>query len=88
MDKVEVGGKRLFIIVGYFLNWEILDIVRIYFFDLEDCLLLKDLKGGDLVLVDKICKYNNEEIVKILGIKWMSLEDSMVELVKFVKDKI
>jgi nucleoside-diphosphate-sugar epimerase len=88
MDKAEAGGKRLFTTAGYFSNREILDIVRTHFPDLEDRLPPKDLKGGDPAPADKICKYNNEETVKTLGIKWTSLEDSMVELVKSVKDKI
>lgn len=88
MDKPEAGGKRLFTTAGYFSNREILDIVRTNFPELEDRLPAKDLKGGDAAPVDQICKFDNSETVKTLGIEWTSLESSMVELVKSIKDKI
>ncbi|KAK0385925.1 hypothetical protein NLU13_7100 [Sarocladium strictum] len=88
MDRPEAGGKRLFTIAGYFSNREILDIVRANFPDLEDRLPPGDLKGGDPAPADRICKFNNDETVKVLGIEWTSLESSMVELVKSVRDRI
>lgn len=88
MDRPEAGGKRLLTTAGYFSNREILDIVRTNFPELEDRLPARDLKGGDAAPVDQICKYDNSDTVKALGIEWTSLESSMVELVKSIKDKI
>jgi nucleoside-diphosphate-sugar epimerase len=88
IEKPDAGGKRLFTTAGHFSNRAILDIVRTNFPDLEDRIPPKDLKGGDGLPADQVCKYDNSETVKVLGIEWTGLESSMVELVKSIKDKI
>ncbi|KAH8178301.1 NAD dependent epimerase/dehydratase family protein [Sarocladium implicatum] len=88
MEVPEAGGKRLFAMAGYFSNREILDAVRRNFPELEDRLPPRDLKGGDPAPADRIAKYDNAETVKTLGMEWRTLEDSIVELVKTLKDRI
>lgn len=88
MDVPEAGGKRHFAIAGYFSNREILDTVRRNFPELEDRLPPRDLKGGDPAPADQIAKYDNSDTVNTLGIKFTSLEDSVVDLVKSVKGRI
>lgn len=88
MEKPAAGGKRLFTTAGYFSNREIIDVVRANFPELEDRLPPRDLKGGDAAPADQICKYDNSDTVKTLGIEWTGLKTSMIDLVKSIKDKV
>lgn len=85
MEIAEAGGKRLFTTAGRFTNREIADIARAKFPELADKVPGKDAPGGEGP--PKEAKYNNDETTKLLGIKWKSLESSVVDLIKIMKDK-
>ncbi|KAI9700858.1 MAG: methylglyoxal reductase (NADPH-dependent) gre2 [Candelina mexicana] len=81
IELAEAQGKRFFIATGYFSNKEIVDIVRKNYADLASKLPGKDTPGGDYP-EGGIYTYNNSRTVEVLGIKFRSLETSIVDLVK------
>jgi nucleoside-diphosphate-sugar epimerase len=81
IELPDAGNKRFFITAGYFSNKEICEIIRKNFPDLEKELPGKEIKGGDYPEAG-IYKYDNSRTVNVLGIKFRSLEESIVELVK------
>jgi len=80
----EAAGKRFFATAGYFSNKEIADIIRQKFPEYEKELPGKDAKGGDYP-PKGVYKYDNSRTVEILGIKFKSLEDSIVDTVNSLK---
>ncbi len=74
------ANKRFFITAGYFSNREIVDIVREAYPDLASKLPAKDTKGGDYP--SGIYKYDNTRAVEVLGFKFRSLKESIVDTVK------
>ncbi|KAL0941108.1 NAD-dependent epimerase dehydratase [Colletotrichum truncatum] len=85
VERQEAGGKRLFTTAGWFSNSEIADVTRKNFPDLKEKLPAEGTKGGELPPKDKVYRYDDSETAKILGIKWRSLEESIVDLVKELK---
>jgi nucleoside-diphosphate-sugar epimerase len=82
MERPEAGGKRLFVTAGYFSHRELVDAVRKNFPELQDRLPDPSLPGGEMSPPDKIFKIDNEETNKVLGIKWRTVDECMVDLVK------
>jgi nucleoside-diphosphate-sugar epimerase len=80
----EAGGHRLFVTASSFCNRDILDIVRKDFPEYADKLPGDDVKGGEKP--DNMYQTDNSETVKILGIKWITLEQSIVDTVKSLKE--
>lgn len=74
------ANKRFFITAGYFSNKEIAEIIREAYPDLESKLPGKDTKGGEMP--KEIYKYDNARTVEVLGIKFRSLKESIVDTVK------
>ncbi|KAF6810564.1 nad dependent epimerase [Colletotrichum sojae] len=85
VEKEAAGGKRLFTTAGWFCNAEIAEVVRKNFPDLKDRLPAEGTKGGELPPMDKVYGYDDSETAKVLGIKWRSLEESIVKLVEDLK---
>ncbi|KAL8380916.1 hypothetical protein RB595_005284 [Gaeumannomyces hyphopodioides] len=86
MEAAEAGGKRLFTTAGTFSNREIYDAVRKHFGDeYADKLPPPDVKGGEIAPEDKRFGFDNSETNRILGIKWRTLEESIVDAVKEFK---
>lgn len=86
MEVAEAGGKRLFTTAGAFSNRQIYDIVKKRFGDeYADKLPPADVKGGETAPEDKRYKFDNAETNRILGIKWRTLEESIVDAVKEFK---
>jgi len=81
MELPEAANKRFFITAGYFSNKEIAEIIRKNFPALEKELPAKDVKGGDYPK-EGLYKYDNSRTVNVLGVKFRSLEESVVDLVK------
>lgn len=84
----EAAGKRFFATAGYFSNKEIADIIRKNFPEYADKLPAPDAEStGDYPdgTTDSIYKYDNSRMVDILGIKFRTLEESIVDLVKSLK---
>lgn len=81
MEKSEAANKRFFITAGYFSNKEIAQIVAKHFPQYKDGLPSASTPGGDYP-EGGVYKYNTKRVVDTLGIKFRSLEDSIVDLVK------
>lgn len=80
-EKPEAGNKRFFVTAGYFSNRQIADIIAKHFPQYKDQLPAADTPGGDFPK-DGIHKFNNERTIKTLGIKFRTLEESIVDTVK------
>ncbi|PQE29803.1 hypothetical protein CJF32_00000453 [Rutstroemia sp. NJR-2017a WRK4] len=85
IEVPEAAGKRFFITAGYFSNKEICEIIRKNFPELESQLPGKEVKGGDYP-EGGLYKYDNKRTVEVLGIKFRGLEESIVDLVKSLKE--
>jgi len=81
IEVPEAAGKRFFILEGYFTNKEIAEIIRKNFPELEAELPAKDVKGGGYP-EEGLYKFDNSRTVQVLGIKFRSLEESIVDTVK------
>lgn len=81
MEKEEAANKRFFVTAGYFSNKEIADIIAKNFPQYKDVLPKSGAKGGDYP-EGGIYKYNNEQVRKALGVKFRTLEESIVDTVK------
>ena len=81
MELPEAADKRFFITAGYFSNKEICEIIRKNFPELKAQLPSEDVKGGGYPEKD-LYKYDNTRTVEVLGIKFTSLEKSIVDTTK------
>jgi nucleoside-diphosphate-sugar epimerase len=77
----EAQGKRFFTTAGYFTNRDILEIIQKHFPEYKDKLPGDSVKSGGMP-DGGFAKFNNERTIKVLGIKFRSLEESIVDLVK------
>jgi nucleoside-diphosphate-sugar epimerase len=84
LEITEAGGHRLFTTEGRFSNRQILDIVRKNFPEYADRLPGDDVKGGEYPGDDKLYGFDNSETKKLLGISWISLEQSITDTVKSI----
>ncbi len=75
------ASKRFFVTAGYFSNKEIVEIIREAYPDLNSKLPSKDVKGGEYPQ-DGVYKYDNSRTIEVLGIKFRSLKESVVDTVK------
>ena len=85
LELPEAGGKRLWTTAGPFSNRDVYNIVKKNFPEYADQLPPEDKKGGEMPPEDQRYKYDNSETEKILGIKWIPLEKSIVDAVKSFK---
>lgn len=81
----EAAGKRFFVTAGHFSNKEIADIIRKNFPEFEKNLPAKDKTGGEYP-EGGLYKFDNSQSVDVLGVKYKSLEESIVDTVKSLKD--
>jgi nucleoside-diphosphate-sugar epimerase len=84
MELPEAADKRFFVTAGYFSNKEIAGIIRKHFPEYWDQLPSPETKGGDYPEAG-LYKYDNSRAVETLGLKFRSLEESIVDLVKSLK---
>jgi len=80
----EAANKRFFVTAGYFSNKEIADIIRKNFPEYKDKLPSPETKGGDYPEAG-VYKYDNSRSLKVLGLKYRPLEESIVDTVKSLK---
>jgi len=80
-EKEAADNKRFFITAGYFSNREIADVIAKHYPKYKDELPSSSTPGGEFPK-EGIYKYNNERVIKTLGIKFRSLEESIVDTVK------
>lgn len=78
----EAANKRFFVTAGYFSNKEIANIIREAYPALASRIPEGDAqKSGDYP-AEGVCKYDNSRTVDILGIKFTSLKDCIVDTVE------
>lgn len=88
-EKPEAANKRFFVTAGYFSNKEITQIIKKNFPQYKD-LPSDSTPGGDYPegTPDKgLYTYNNKRSIDILGLKYKSLEKSIVDTVKSFQAK-
>lgn len=73
----EAGGKRFFVTAGYFTNKRVVDVIREKFPQLDDKLPSK--KDSEDDLPEDIYGFDNKRSVEVLGIKYRSLEETVVD---------
>ncbi len=83
-ETKEAANQRFFIVAGYFNGKMIVDAVRKNFPEYRDQLPAEDLKGGGFP-DEGVYKMDNSRSVKVLGAKYRSLEESLVDTVKSLK---
>lgn len=81
MELPEAADKRFFVTAGYFTNKQICDIIRKHFPEYKDKLPTPETKGGDFP-EGGVYKYNNSRAMEVLGLKWRTVEESIVDTVK------
>jgi nucleoside-diphosphate-sugar epimerase len=88
-EKPEAANKRFFVTAGYFSNKEIGQIIKKNFPDFKD-LPSDSTPGGDYPegTPDKgLYSFNNKRSTNILGLKYKSFEESIVDTVKSFQKK-
>ena len=82
-EKPEAANKRFFTTAGLFSNKEIVQIIKKHFPQYKD-LPSDSTPGGDYPEggADAIYKYDNSQSVNVLGLKYKTLEESIVDSVK------
>ncbi|RYP38040.1 hypothetical protein DL767_002689 [Monosporascus sp. MG133] len=83
MENREAGGKRLFTVAGRFSHVEIAGIVRDKVPMLRDKVPGPDVKGGE---ASNVFQYNSDETNRILGLKWITLEKSIMDFVASIQE--
>lgn len=84
MELPEAANKRFFIAANYFSNKEICEIIRKNFPEYQNNLPTVDIKGGDYPK-EGLYKFDNSRTSRMLGIKFRSLDESIIDLVKSLK---
>jgi nucleoside-diphosphate-sugar epimerase len=79
IEVSEAGGKRYFATAGTYCIRDILEILRKNFPEYEKQLPAQSVKGGDM---PEFAQIDNTRIKELLGQPFISLEDSIVDLVK------
>ena len=83
-EKPDAANKRFFTLSGYFSNKEIIDIIRKQFPQYKD-LPTESTPGGDYPAPpgsDELYKYSNQRSIDVLGLKYRTLEETIVDSVK------
>lgn len=84
VEVPEAGGKRFFLTAGHFCNKDICEVIRSNFPEYAGELPSKDAPGGRMP-EGGIYKVDNSRSVKVLSTKYRGLEESIVDLVKSLK---
>jgi len=86
VEVEEAAGKRFFVTAGHFSNKEIAEIIRKNFKEYGEALPAEGVKGGDYP-EKGIYGFDNGRTKEVLGIKFRSLEESIVDTVRSFKGK-
>lgn len=81
IETPAAGGKRFLISAGNFSNKQLVEIVRKNFPQYKDQMPGPNVKGGDFP-EGGVFKADNSQTVNVLGIKFTSLDESIIQLVK------
>jgi nucleoside-diphosphate-sugar epimerase len=85
MERSEAGSKRFFVVAGYYSNRELLAIIRKNFPEYKEQLPAEDATGGDYPPAPGIFKIDNSRSKDVLGLKYRSLEEAVVDTVRSLK---
>lgn len=88
-EKPDAANKRFFTTAGYFTNKDIANIIKQHFSQYKD-LPSESTPGGDYPeggIEKGLYKYNNKRSIDILGLKYKSFEDSIVDTIKSFQAK-
>ncbi|KAF3808968.1 Ketoreductase azaE [Colletotrichum gloeosporioides] len=80
MEKEQAANQRFFITGGCCSNRQIIDIIRKNFPEYKSALPSKCTKGGELP--DKVYQVNNQKSINVLGLKYRSFEECVVDTVR------
>ncbi|KAH7014739.1 NADPH-dependent methylglyoxal reductase-like protein GRE2 [Ilyonectria destructans] len=80
-ETVEAANKRFLVTAGYFSNRKVVDIIRQNFTEYHSVLPPESAKGGDLP-EGGVFKINNKRSIDILGLKYRSFEDCIVDTIR------
>lgn len=83
MERAEAANKRFFVTAGYFNNREVVGVIRKNFPEYKDVLPAEDAKGGEMP--EKVYGYDNSRTKEVLDVKFRSIGESVVDLVKSLK---
>ncbi|KAH7133250.1 hypothetical protein B0J13DRAFT_451215, partial [Dactylonectria estremocensis] len=86
LEESAAGGRRLLTTPGSFSNRRIADIVRAKFPEFADRIPGPEVPGGELPAEDQIFKIDNTATKELLGFEWITLEKSIEDLVKSLKE--
>jgi nucleoside-diphosphate-sugar epimerase len=88
-EKPDAANKRFFVTAGYFSNKELCQIIKKNFPDFKD-LPSDSTPGGDYpegTPEKGLYSYNNKRSIDILGLKYKTFEQSIVDTVKSFQKK-
>lgn len=89
LEKPDAANKRFFTVAGYFNNKELADIVRKHFPQYKE-VPSATTPGGNYPeegIENGLYRYNNKRSIDVLGIKYKSFEDSIVDSIKSFQGK-
>lgn len=86
-EKDDAANKRFFTTQGYFTNKEITEIIKKNFPEYKD-ITSASTTGGDFPEggTKELYSYNNKRSVDILGLKYKTLEECIVDSIKSFKE--
>ena len=84
IETPAAANKRFFVAGGHFSNQEIANSIRDNFPEYRNVLPESALAGGDPP--ERAYEYDNSRTREMLGIKFRSLEESIVDTVKSLKE--
>lgn len=89
-EKPEAANKRFFVVAGYFSNKELAGTIRKNFAEYKDKLPAESTPGGDFPeggLEKGLYKIDNTRSTSILGLKYKTFEEAIVDSVKSFQPK-
>jgi nucleoside-diphosphate-sugar epimerase len=78
IELLEAAGKRFFITAGYMTNKDLIDVIRDEFPELRSRLP----ENAESDLPSGVFKYDNSRSINVLGLKYRTLKESVIDTVK------
>jgi nucleoside-diphosphate-sugar epimerase len=84
-EKPEAASKRFFTVAGFFSNKIVAEIIKKNFPQYKNALPNESTPGGDYPeggIEKGLYSFNNKRSIEVLGLKYNTLEQSIVDTVK------
>lgn len=81
IEVAEAGAQRFFVTAGHYTNKDVVDIIRDAYPELKD--RLPEAKSD---LPQDVYGYDNSKSIQVLGLKYGSLKEAVVDTVKTLLD--